>query len=175
MPIKDYPRSVHAKAIGARIRRLSERIDRESGSCYALFDTRFEQRWFGIINQLRLHQSMSVGELASVLGITHVSVSQARKSLETEGLIKSISDPEDGRRSILVLTAAGERLVTKLAPLWSAMESASEELFAEADGLLEAIGRLEDALEARSLTKRIMDQLGDEAPAEASDDTGQNA
>ncbi len=164
MPITDFPRSVGTKAIGARIRRLSERIDRESGRCYALFDTRFEQRWFGIVNQLRLHQSMSVGELASALGITHVSVSQARKSLEAEGLVKSVTDPQDGRKSMLVLTPAGERLVARLAPLWSAMEAASEELFAEAVGLLEGIELLEQALDARSLTSRIIDRLDAENP-----------
>ncbi|MEL1251587.1 MarR family winged helix-turn-helix transcriptional regulator [Aurantiacibacter gilvus] len=155
MTNSDYPLQAGKGAIGARLRRLSERIDREAGRCYGQFGTRFEQRWFGILNQLTIHGQISVGSLAGILGISHVSVSQARKSLENEGYVASAPDPEDARKSVLSLTPAGKQLTRQFAPLWAAMEEASRELCEEADGLLEALGQLEQALDEESLTDRV--------------------
>jgi len=68
-----------AAAIGARLRRLSERIDRDAGRLYAEAGIDFEQRWFGVINLLALLGPRTVGELASFLGVSHASVSQVRR------------------------------------------------------------------------------------------------
>ena len=67
--MQDYPSHHRGAAIGARLRRLSERIDREANAIYAEMDIEFEQRWFGVLNQLALSGPMSVGELAAVLGV----------------------------------------------------------------------------------------------------------
>lgn len=155
----DYVREIGGKALGARLRRLSDQIDRDAARCYKHFGVRFEQRWFGVINQLRLNGGMSVGELAEALGITHVSVSQARKSLEAEGLIASSPDPQDGRRSVLSLTAKGEELIATLDPLWSALNAAALEIDKEAEGVALALDRLDDALEHRSLFDRVSDRI----------------
>jgi DNA-binding MarR family transcriptional regulator len=103
---------------------------------------------------------MTVSELAAALRITHVSVSQARQSLEKNGLIASQEDAADARRRYLVLTAAGKRLVRRLQPLWQAMEAAALEVNAEADNAIAALDRLDEALARRSLFDRIMQQLG---------------
>lgn len=155
----DYVREVGGKALVARLRRLSDQIDRDAARCYKHFGVRFEQRWFGVINQLQLNGEMSVGELAEALGITHVSVSQARKSLEAEALIASSPDPQDGRRSVLSLTAKGEKLIATLKPLWDALIAASEELDRETQGVASALDRLDDALERHTLFERVCAQL----------------
>ena len=88
-PTDDYSRSKGGQALGARLRRLSERLDGDGTRIYAARGVAFEQRWFGILNQLILKGSSSVGELASTIRITHVSVSQACRSLEKAGIIRS--------------------------------------------------------------------------------------
>ena len=155
----DQIRKVGAQALGTRLRRLSEQIDRDAAQCYKRFGVRFEPRWFGTIDQLRMNGGMSVSELAEALGITHVSVSQTRKSLEDQGLIASAPDPQDGRRAVLSLTDAGQALIRELTPLWDAMMAASIELDEEAMGIAKALGQLDDALERRSLFDRVGDRL----------------
>ena len=49
---KDYSRGFGGGALGARLRRASERIDRDSTRVYAALDIRFEQRWYGVLRQL---------------------------------------------------------------------------------------------------------------------------
>lgn len=150
----DYPRASGAAALGARLRRLSERIDRDAGRLYAELDVRFEQRWFGVFNQLVLHGPRSVGDLAAVLGVTHVAVSQVRQALVAEGLVAEDRDPRDGRSRVLRLTDQGQALARRLAPAWNALSAAAVELNAEAHDVLAALERLETALDRSSILDR---------------------
>ena len=151
----DYSRNAGGSALGARLRRLSERIDRDVATIYAAHGVAFEQRWFGVLNQIVLNGPMSVGEIASALRITHVSVSQSSGSLDRAGLVRSRPDPVDARRRQLALTDQGKRLVADLAPLWRALDEAAIELDAEAGNLVKLLDRLDDALDRESLPDRV--------------------
>lgn len=156
----DYSRAAGGAALGARLRRLSERLDRDATRIYAQQGIRFEQRWFGILNQLVVHGSMSIGELAQALNITHVSVSQTSRSLAAAGIVRSVTAPADARRRSLRLTAKGTALVARLAPLWSAFDAAAEEVNAEAGDVVRMLDRLDDALARRSMFARIAERTG---------------
>ena len=155
----DYVRDAGAAAIGARLRRLSERLDGEARRLYAEAGVSFEQRWLGILDLLSERGPMSVGDLSVALGISHPSVSQSRQSLAKAGLIQWQADAEDGRRRLLSLSRAGEDLVARLRPLWAALDEAAVELEAEAGEVLPALERLEQALAQRSLSDRVRSRL----------------
>jgi DNA-binding MarR family transcriptional regulator len=141
-------------AIGGRLRRLSERIDRDAGKLYAELGVRFEQRWFGVFSLLDLHGPLPVGELAAALGVSHVSVSQVRQALADAGLITWERDARDGRSRVLRLTGEGADLAAQLAPVWRALAAAAVELNAEADDALAGLERLETALDRASILER---------------------
>jgi len=142
----DYSRLAGGAALGARLRRLSERIDRESAQLYAAFGIEFEQRWFGILNQIIRNGPMTVGDIASALRLTHASISQARRSLEAKGFVHSLTDGKDARRRPIALTPKGEALTRELAGLWQALGDSAAEL----------LDRLDDALAERSLLDRAL-------------------
>lgn len=160
---RDFPSRSGGAAIGARLRRLSDRIDREADGLYSAFGIDFEQRWFGVMNQLALNKAMSVSDLATALGVTHVAVSQTRAALIARKLISTADDPGDARRRVLTLSAQGRKLVKDLSPLWEALNDAARELDREAGGVAEALARLEAALDKRSLAARVRVKL--DAPA----------
>lgn len=112
----DYSRSFGGAALAARLRRLSERLDRDGTRVYADHGVRFEQRWYGVLRQLMTKGPMSVGEIATALHISHASVSEARRSLEKAGVITAVSAPEDRRRRTLSLTPYGRQLCDQLSP-----------------------------------------------------------
>jgi MarR family transcriptional regulator, organic hydroperoxide resistance regulator len=155
----DYITNEGGAAIGGRLRRISERIDREAGELYKSLGVVFEQRWFGVLNQLRLVGPMEVGELAAALGVSHVAVSQVRSALEREGLVLAEAVPGDARRRRLSLSEAGRQLVAQLSPTWTAMNEAARDLNQEAGDVIDALNRLEVALDRRSLTMRVRDGL----------------
>lgn len=159
-PSHDYIRQSGAAALGARLRRLSERIDRDAGRLYVELGVRFEQRWFGVLNQLDLHGPRSVGDLAAALGVTHVAVSQVRQALVAEGLVAEARDPRDRRSRVLELTADGQALVRRLTPAWAALAAAAIDLNAEAQDAVAALARLEAALGRASILERARRALG---------------
>lgn len=151
----DYPRSRGGAALGARLRRLSDRIDREVAQVYAERNIRFEQRWYGVLNQIVLREPIAVTEIAAALRISHVSVSQATTSLERAGYIVSTPDSHDGRRRLLGLSTAGQTLVEKLRPLWSTLDAVAEQLNSETGNVVGMLDKLDDALASRSLAERV--------------------
>jgi DNA-binding MarR family transcriptional regulator len=160
-PMEDYVAEIGGAALGARLRRLSAAIDADAARIYAARGVRFEQRWFGVLNQLALVGPLGVRQLADLLGITHASVSETRQSLEKAGLIRAKVDPDDARRRALALSPSGEALVAQLRPLWDAFDDAARELDAEAGGVTKALARLEQALARRSLHERVVQRYGE--------------
>ncbi|MCA3255393.1 MAG: MarR family transcriptional regulator [Alphaproteobacteria bacterium] len=158
-PSDDYPQSRGGAALGARLRRLSERIDRDADRLYAELGVEFEQRWFGVLNQLALNGPMAVGQLADALGVSHAAISQTRASLLGKRLIEIGDDVHDARKRVLRLSADGVALVRRLAPVWGALEAVASDLAASAPGLIEALDRLEAALDRRSLRDRALDEM----------------
>ena len=161
----DYNRSLGGAAIGASLRRLSERIDRDANRIYAQLGVAFEQRWMGVLNLLHLRGPLSVKELAAALAISHPSVSQTRHSLRKAGLVIERADPADGRRRTLHLSAKGQALVGKLQPAWQALAQAGQALNAEAGNAIAALTRLEQALDRCPLFERVNDTLAPNARA----------
>lgn len=157
---QDYSRSFGGAALGARLRRASERIDRDSTRVYAALDVRFEQRWYGVLRQLIEHdRPMAVGEIATILRITHASVSETSRSMEKAGLIASSPAPEDARRRLLSLTDQGQALVARITPLWDAFTAAAQDLNAEAGDVVRLLDQLDEALDRRSAFDRIMSRI----------------
>jgi DNA-binding MarR family transcriptional regulator len=143
-------------AFGSRLRRLSERLDREVLAIYRAAGERFEPRWYAVFTTLRDHGPLTVGELSQCLGVTHAAVSQVRTALEREGLVRGEPDAQDARRQILSLTPLGRETAERLAPLWAAVADATSEMLAEhAPTLLSNLDALESALDQRGLPARV--------------------
>jgi DNA-binding MarR family transcriptional regulator len=155
----DYTKGMGGAALGARLRRLSEAIDRDSTRAYATIGIRFEQRWFGVLNQLALNGPMTVSELAAALRITRASVSQTRQSLEDAGVVGTEEHSSDARQRHLVLTNVGSKLIRRLKPLWRAMHEAALEVNAEAGNAVVALDRLDEVLGQQSMFDRIVRRL----------------
>ena len=161
----DYVRQKGAAAFGTRLRRLSERLDREVQALYREHDSAFQPRWFAVVSALREKEVLSVGELAALIGITHAAVSQLRGELLEAGLVRARPDPADARRQLLELSPHGKRVVTKLQPLWQAIAAATQALVAaNAPGLLDDLARIELALDDTAMKARVERILGARAP-----------
>ncbi len=152
----DYVRQKGTAAFGTRLRRLSERLDRQVLAVYREHDSAFQPRWFAVVGALREKECLAVGELAALLGITHAAVSQLRGELIAAGLVRAKADPADARRQLLELSPNGRRAVARLEPLWSAIATATGQLVAgAAPRLLDDLGRLEAALDETELAERV--------------------
>jgi len=146
-------------AIGKRLRQLSQMTDRDANRLYELQGVEFEQRWFGVMNELVLNGPLSVRELSENLKITHASVSETRKSLEEKGMISASPDQNDGRIRILRLTGKGEEFISSMEPAFRALEEVCFELNQEVENLMSTLNHLHHALERKSLFERAKEKL----------------
>lgn len=157
----DFTARKGAGAFGTRLRRLSERLDRDVSKLYSGADANFEPRWYPVVTLLAEEEPLSVTEIAATLGLSHPAVSQVVSQLTKEGLVKATPDKNDERRRLLTLTAKAHNLRQDLEPLWGAIGSATKELIdEEAPGLLTLLGELDKALNKKSLGDRVHEHLG---------------
>lgn len=146
-------------AYGKRLRQLSQLSDRDATRLYELMGVEFEQRWFGVLNELLRRGPMSVRDLSEVLEITHVSVSETRKSLEKKQLISASPDRDDGRRRLLTITKKGEDFMSSMEPVFQALEEVSQELDQEVANLMTTLNRLHQALKRKSVFERAKEKM----------------
>jgi DNA-binding MarR family transcriptional regulator len=156
---KDYPRSLGSAGIGARLRRIVERIDRDANAVYAHIGLHFEQRWMGVVRLLAERGEMTVGELAEALVITQPSVSQSLRSLKAAKLVAERLDPRDARRRIQRLTKTGKVFVGKVRPVWNALMESARDLDREGIDLNTPLDKVEQALDRQSLYERALGYL----------------
>ena len=63
-----------------------------------------------VIKRLRNEGPTTASELAAAEHVTHQAVTQTLAALKRQGLVRSQADPNDGRKSVISVTAAGNRL-----------------------------------------------------------------
>ncbi len=157
--MSDFVREKGVAAFGTRLRRLSERLDREVQGLYRAAGLDFEPRWYPVVTALMERGPATVGALAESIGVSHAAVSQVRASLAERGLVRTECDPHDHRRQILALTESGMAAVERLRPLWRAVTAATNELCEEAPALLAGLEGLESALARKGLGARVQARL----------------
>jgi DNA-binding MarR family transcriptional regulator len=63
-----------------------------------------------VIKRLRDDGPTTASELAATEHVTHQAIAQTLAALKRKGLVRSEADPTDGRKSVIRVTPAGNRL-----------------------------------------------------------------
>jgi DNA-binding MarR family transcriptional regulator len=86
---------------------LGARLRKSFGTTLARFD---------LLAQLaRFPQGLRMGELSRRLMVTGANVTVLTDQLESDGLVKRTSDPDDRRANVVTLTAKGQRAFAQMA------------------------------------------------------------
>lgn len=154
-----YLSSLRELALGSRLKALSDHFYQAVDEVYRACDAGIESRWFPVLRFLRDVGPTTVTDVAVAIGQTHSAVSQLADRLVEAGMVVRQRDPQDGRRSVLALTDAGERALGALGPVWLAIRRGmAESMGPRGIALLDAIDGCEQALASRPLVGAILDQ-----------------
>jgi DNA-binding MarR family transcriptional regulator len=63
-----------------------------------------------VLHRLRNDGPTTASALASAEHVTHQAITQTLTALKHAGLVRSAPDPNDGRKSLITVTSAGNRL-----------------------------------------------------------------
>jgi DNA-binding MarR family transcriptional regulator/N-acetylglutamate synthase-like GNAT family acetyltransferase len=148
-------------ALATRLKRLSERLQRDVSLVYRELDVDFQARWFAPLYALGKESPQAITDLARMLGLSHPAVNQIAGQMIRNGLLQETRDRRDERRRLLRLSAKGRRLLKQLEPVWQEIRMANAELLEETGvDLLSDLARIEAALAARSMAERVRRRLG---------------
>jgi DNA-binding MarR family transcriptional regulator/N-acetylglutamate synthase-like GNAT family acetyltransferase len=144
--------------LGSRLKRLSELLFRQLDDVYKVEKITFHARNYPLLQLLNENESMSVTQLADVLGQTHPAISQMSKKLQQKGWIYHHIDGSDERRRLLSITPAGYELLDKLTPIWQDMQVVMGRLMTTSGGnLMSNMDLLERQLSQLNLTERMVE------------------
>ena len=144
-------------AISTRLQRLSEQLRKDGAQIYSYFNIDFEPKWFPVIYTLHVKEMLSVVEIANEIGYSHPSTISLLKELEKEKIISSKKDKQDERKRLIILTAKGKELVSKMQPVWSIMTITLNEITNTQNNLLRAIEEAEQNLTRQGFLQRVID------------------
>ncbi|MFO1036520.1 MAG: MarR family transcriptional regulator [Geminicoccaceae bacterium] len=152
----DIVRDLGLLALGTRLKRLGERLQAETQGMLDGLEPKVPASQHPLLAAIDRFGSLSVGQLAETLGVTQPGITRAVGDLVEQGLVEVAAAPEDGRRRMLTLTAAGRVLVDAAkAQAWPGVERAVGDLCdGFGDELLQHLAVLEDRLAERPLRVR---------------------
>ena len=134
-------------ALGSRFKALSESLYGIANAAYRATNVELDAHGFPVLRYLQVKGPAGVGDIATAIGQTHSAVSQSAAKLQRSGWLTRKSDRGDARRSVLDLSAEGERRLGGLGPIWCAIRRAAQGAVTRSGGpLLEAVSKLETEL-----------------------------
>lgn len=147
------------KALGSRLRQISELMTAEAAKMYAAYGTDFQPRWFPVYTVLRENEAISVTEIAQIVGQTHASISQIVKEMKQKGYVSDEKCADDGRKNRISLTELGLSVQPQIDAQLTDGEAAVEQLFSEMSyDFWKALGELDYCLQQKSLFDRVAQQ-----------------
>jgi DNA-binding MarR family transcriptional regulator/N-acetylglutamate synthase-like GNAT family acetyltransferase len=144
--------------LGSRLKRLGDRLQTEAGAILQAMDLAVQPAQQPLLAVLRREGPRTVGSIAQHLRLSQPTATRAVQALLDQGLVEVSKAGRDQRLKLMSLTAAGEALMERLErDLWPRVEAAAIGL---CDGrhleLMEAIAKIEAALDRRSLADRTL-------------------
>ena len=147
------------KAIGSRLRRLTETITEDSAQIYKTYGVDLQPKWFPVFYVLSRGGDHSITGIAKEIGHSHPSVSQIITEMVKSGLVVEKKDKADGRRNMVSLSRRGKEVNDKIQHQYQDVGSAIEDLMDQTShNLWKAISEWEFLLEQKPLLQRVRER-----------------
>lgn len=164
-PVGDHLSTLGVLALSARMKRISDLMVRDAHVLYRELELGIEPNWYLVFLLLDAHGQMSVKEIATALGWSHPSVVSLTGEMLRAGFLMAEGDAEDGRRTLLKISANGRAKLKVARPIWDASRRGVEALIAESGvDLMQGLDALDAALAQRGYRQRTLDAMSAEAP-----------
>ncbi|MGZ3767017.1 MAG: bifunctional helix-turn-helix transcriptional regulator/GNAT family N-acetyltransferase [Mucilaginibacter sp.] len=155
----DFYNKVGKKAIGSRLRGLSDLITNDAAKVYQMYGIEMQPRWWPVFYMLTESEENSITAIAREIGQTHASVSQVVREMVKNEFVTERRDKDDQRKNFVSLTAKGKNAAAKLQEQHEDVSAAIDKAFSESQyDLWKAIEEWEYLLEQKSLLRRVEEE-----------------
>ncbi|MDA9553993.1 bifunctional helix-turn-helix transcriptional regulator/GNAT family N-acetyltransferase [Emcibacteraceae bacterium] len=143
--------------IGTRCRRIFEMLSIEMDKIYKEEGADIRMREFPILYCLHQKGPLLIADIQKLTGLSHSAVSQTVKKLSSKNYLL-LRTAEDARSKIVVFSDRGEKLISKLIPIWEVAERAMSDVLKNCNhNILDALDDYESELKNKSFTQRYND------------------
>lgn len=143
-------------ALGTKLRHLIELLDGAVTAAYADAGLDFRPRFTAVVRALIVKSPLTIGELATIAGITQPAATQTIALMIKQGLLVATPGAIDARQKLIRLTDRGQAMLPDLQACWDATGRATHQLEAELPFALDAaIDSAIAALTAKPFDARI--------------------
>jgi DNA-binding MarR family transcriptional regulator len=144
------------QGLGTQLRHLIELLDSAVEAAYANAGIDYRPRYTPVMRVLAQQDSVTVGQIAELAGITQPAATQTVALMKKEGLVQVASSASDGRQRVVRLSRRGESLLPTLQACWLATRQAADGLDAELPyPLSQCLAEAITALSRQSFGERI--------------------
>lgn len=142
--------------LGSRLKRLAERMQADAAEVARSLELPVQPAQMPLLMAIRMHEPISVGELAERLQLAQPTVTRALGPLERDGLVEARRAPGDQRTKRLVFTDKGRALMARIqTELLPRIEPAAAQLLAGLSGdFMLGLSQVEARLTEQSLLSR---------------------
>lgn len=155
--VDDIVRTKGHLALGSRLRRIGERLQAETQQVMNDHGVPIQAGQYPILAALDENGPLSVGALASALGVSQPGITRSVGQLARQGVVTVERSDADQRAKVVDLTDAGRHWVEHgRRVVWPLIEVCVAELTAGQSGpLLDQLDHLEQGLAETSFAQRI--------------------
>jgi DNA-binding MarR family transcriptional regulator/GNAT superfamily N-acetyltransferase len=147
------------KALGSRLRQISEMMTSEAAQIYAHYGSDFQPRWLPIYVVLCENDALSVTEISQIVGQSHASISQIVKEMKKKSYVSDAKCVDDGRKNLISLTESGKALKPQIDAQLTDCDAAVEQIFSGMSyDLWKALSEFEYSLQQKNLYDRVIEQ-----------------
>lgn len=155
--VDDIVRSLGFLMLGTRLKRIGEQLQADATRIAAAKGVTVLSSQYPFLGAIDQFGPLTVGDMASAVGITQPGVTRSIAQLVRLGMVKVRPGRDDRRQRIISLTAAGRAQVEigKRA-VWPLVNAAVADLCRDLSGpLLDQLAALEAGLAERPLDERV--------------------
>ena len=156
--IMEFFNQVGKKAIGSRLRMLTEKITEDAAQIYKIYDIDMQPKWFPVFYVLSQGEAMTITAIAKEIGHSHPSVSKIIGEMAKNGLVDEKKDETDGRRNMVSLSVKGDEITVKIQNQYADLDKAVADIAAQSrNDLWKAMEEWEFLLGQKTLLRRVQE------------------
>ncbi len=154
---KDFLNSLASAGYTARIKRISDSLMYDARRVYAEIDLDIEPNWHLIFLLLKQEKTLSVTEIADVLGFSHPAIIKIVKKMKAKGYLDSRTDPNDSRKQLMELSSKAKQKLPEFEKEWNHIKTVIENII-DSD-MARLLTQLEEKLRHTSLLETYRNSI----------------
>ncbi|UTW63068.1 MarR family transcriptional regulator [bacterium SCSIO 12741] len=150
---EDFIKSLDLIGYTARIRRLSDNLNKMGKVVYKDLDLEIEPNWHLVLLILEREEELTATEIAEHLSFSHTAIIKITKKMVRSNFLNAQKSPTDGRKQLYSLSDKAIKQLPKLKQIWNDIAEVHQQYVSKT--FLKELTKIENSLTQKSTIIRV--------------------